>query len=251
MAGVDIDLVVRDICRLRPGVEGVSETVDVYSIVGRFLEHSRIFYFENATAVDEEGTRADADPGYYTGSADWMTRNLDRRIEAVTPVEDPRLREQLRFVLDLALADNRRAWEMHPDGSYTQRTPGDGRVVDTQTVLMSEAEAAASSDQVTRGIPCAFDLPGSGLDIGDGPDRSGADAARPGVGGGAGRRDPGVEAGDDDPDETLPEALLAHPDRWYRPDSGTYAFAVRTPDGDRVYRKTADAAAALVDEYWS
>jgi polyphosphate kinase len=251
MAGVDIDLVVRDICRLRPGVEGVSETVDVYSIVGRFLEHSRIFYFENATAVDEEGTRADADPGYYTGSADWLTRNLDRRIEAVTPVEDPRLREQLRFVLDLALADNRRAWEMHPDGSYTQRTPGDGRVVDTQTVLMSEAEAAASSDQVTRGIPCAFDLPGSGLDIGDGPDRSRADAARPGVGGGAGRRDPGVTAGDDDPDETLPEALLAHPDRWYRPDSGTYAFAVRTPDGDRVYRKTADAAAALVDEYWS
>ena len=250
MAGVDIDLVVRDICRLRPGIEGVSETVDVYSIVGRFLEHSRIFYFENATAVDEEGTRADANPGYYIGSADWMTRNLDRRVEAVTPVEDPALREQLRFVLDLALADNRRAWEMHVDGSYTQRTPGTDRVVDTQAVLMSEAETAAASEQVTRGIPCAFDLPDSGLEIGDDTGRFGPDAANSGPHDEVDRRDPDGAVGDDDPGETLPEALLAAPERWYRPDSETYAFAVRTPDGDRVYRKTADAAAALVEEYW-
>ncbi len=250
MAGVDMDLVVRDICRLRPGIEGVSETVDVYSIVGRFLEHSRVFYFENGTAVDEEGTRADADPRYYIGSADWMTRNLDRRVEAVTPVENPSLREQLRFVLDLALADNRRVWEMHGDGSYTQRTPGDDRAVDTQAVLMSEAETAASSEQVTRGIPCALDLPDSGLGIGDGTGPGRPDGEAPGAGSRAAASDPDGTAGEDT-DGALPETLLANADRWYRPDSETYAFAVRTPDGDRVYRKTADAAAALVEEYWS
>ena len=251
MAGVDIDLVVRDICRLRPGVEGVSETVDVYSIVGRFLEHSRVFYFENGTAVDEEGTRSDAGPEYYIGSADWMTRNLDRRVEAVTPVEDPALRDQLRFVLDLALADNRRVWEMHSDGSYTQRTPGEDRVVDTQTVLMSEAETAASSQQVTRGIPCAFDLPDSGLEVGGRPDPGRTSPEESGSDAGANRSVPDGAVGDDDPAGTVPEILLDNPDRWYHPDSERYAFAVRTPDGGRVYRKTAGAAAALVEEYWS
>jgi polyphosphate kinase len=238
MAGVDIDLVVRDICRLRPGVEGVSERVDVYSIVGRFLEHSRVFYFENGAAVDEEGTQADAEPRYYIGSADWMTRNLDRRVEAVTPVDDPALREQLRFVLDLALADNRRVWEMDSDGSYTQRTPGDDRVIDTQAVLMAEAEAAAGNEQVTRGIPCAFDLPDSGLTIG-GDTSSGSGAATP-----------DASAAASNTNGSLPEALRTNPDRWYRPDSETYAFAVRTPDGGRVYRKTAGAAASLVEQYW-
>ncbi|MFT4948962.1 MAG: polyphosphate kinase [Natronomonas sp.] len=251
MAGVDIDLVVRDICRLRPGIEGVSERVDVYSIVGRFLEHSRVFYFENGTAVDEDGTRADAGPRYYIGSADWMTRNLDRRVEAVTPVDDPALREQLRFILDLALADNRRVWEMDSDGSYTQRTPGDDRVVDTQAVLMAEAEAAADTEQVTRGIPCAFDLPDSGLRLGgdtgpDGSDEGAASASEP-VAPGANGAD---GAAGDDTDGSLPAALRANPDRWYRPDSETYAFAVRTPDGGRVYRKTAGAAASLVEQYW-
>ncbi len=250
MAGVDIDLVVRDICRLRPGVEGVSESVDVYSIVGRFLEHSRVFYFENGTAVDEEGTRSDAGPEYYIGSADWMTRNLDRRVEAVTPVDDPALREQLRFVLDLALADNRRVWEMDSDGSYTQRTPGDDRVVDTQAVLMAEAEAAAGNERVTRGIPCAFDLPDSGLEVGDSTAPGRPDGEGLGAGSRATASDSDGTSGEDT-DEALPKTLLANADRWYRPDSETYAFAVRTPDGDRVYRKTADAAAALVEEYWS
>ena len=85
MAGVEIDLIVRDICRLRPGLEDVSENITVHSIVGRFLEHARIFYFENA-----------GDPDWYIGSADWMTRNLDHRVEAVTPVEATGLRNQLR-----------------------------------------------------------------------------------------------------------------------------------------------------------
>lgn len=110
MAGVDIDLIVRGICRLRPGLETVSENISVYSLVGRFLEHSRIFYFENG-----------GDPKYYLGSADWMTRNLDNRVEAVTPVADPTIRSQLKFNLELVLADNCNLWEMDADGTYVQR----------------------------------------------------------------------------------------------------------------------------------
>ncbi|MFH5797750.1 polyphosphate kinase 1 [Haladaptatus sp. CMAA 1911] len=125
MDGVDIDLVVRDICRLRPGIEGVSETVNVYSVVGRFLEHSRIFYFGN-----------DGDPRYFLGSADWMTRNLDKRVETVAPVTDPALREELSAILETMLADNRNCWEMESDGSYHQRRPGDEPSVATQDVLM-------------------------------------------------------------------------------------------------------------------
>ena len=131
IAGVEIDLIVRDICRLRPGIEGVSENIAVHSIVGRFLEHARIFYFEN-------GGR----PEWYIGSADWMTRNLDYRVEAVTPVEDTRLRRQLRFILEATLRDNRRRWEMHPDGSYEQASPGDEPVRDIQNILMRATERA-------------------------------------------------------------------------------------------------------------
>jgi polyphosphate kinase len=132
MAGVDIDLVVRGICRLRPGLDGVSETVDVYSIVGRFLEHSRIFYFENG-----------GDSEYYVGSADWMTRNLDRRVEAVAPVEDPDLRAELAHVLDVLCADNRKRWVMAKDGRYEQVTPADDEPVrNTHQQLMARARAA-------------------------------------------------------------------------------------------------------------
>jgi len=132
MAGVDVDLVVRDICRLRPGVDGLSESVTVRSIVGRFLEHSRVFYFRNA-----------GEERLYTGSADWMTRNLDSRVEAVVPVEDADLRERLCTVLRLNLRDNRRAWEMHPDGSYTQLRPDGEKTVDTHARLMRGARKAA------------------------------------------------------------------------------------------------------------
>ncbi len=131
MAGVEIDLIVRDICRLRPGIEGLSETVRVHSIVGRFLEHARVFYFENA-----------GDPRWFIGSADWMTRNLDNRVEAVTPVEATALRKQLRFVLEASLSDNRRRWVMHADGSYEQVTPGEDPVRDIQETLMQATDAA-------------------------------------------------------------------------------------------------------------
>jgi polyphosphate kinase len=140
MAGVGVDLIVRDICRLRPGIEGLSDTVDVYSVVGRFLEHSRIFYFENGGS-----------PEYYLGSADWMTRNLDNRVEAVAPVTDPALREQLRFVLEVMRNDNCTCWTMNADGSYDQRTPGDDPEWATQSILMDAARGAHDRDE-DRGL---------------------------------------------------------------------------------------------------
>jgi polyphosphate kinase len=107
-AGIKVDLVVRGICMLRPGVPGLSENIRVRSIVGRFLEHSRVFYFANGG--DEE---------FYIGSADWMARNLKNRIEVVTPLEDPSARAYLKDVLLKAyLNDNVRARELHSDGSY-------------------------------------------------------------------------------------------------------------------------------------
>ncbi len=111
-AGVPIDLIVRGICCLRPGLPGVSDSIRVISIVGRFLEHSRAFYFLNGG--DEE---------VYIGSADWMPRNLDRRIEAVTPIDNPADRQALRDLLLLMWEDNRQAWELRPDGTYVQRRP--------------------------------------------------------------------------------------------------------------------------------
>jgi polyphosphate kinase len=128
-AGVEIDLMVRGICRLRPGLAGRSETVRVISIVGRFLEHARIFYFANAGR-----------PEYFFGSADWMSRNLDYRVEAITPVEEPRLQEELKAILDVQLADNVKAWDMRADGSYIQRTPVDGEEPrNSQELLMQRA----------------------------------------------------------------------------------------------------------------
>ena len=111
-AGVPIELIVRGICCLRPGLPGVSETIRVISIVGRFLEHSRAFYFLNGGQEE-----------VYIGSADWMPRNLERRIEAVTPIEDAGDRQTLRDLLLLMLEDNRQAWDLMPDGSYAQRRP--------------------------------------------------------------------------------------------------------------------------------
>jgi len=105
--GADVDLIVRGICCLRPGVAGLSERIRVRSIVGRFLEHSRIFRF---------GRRGGAD--YYIGSADLMPRNLDQRVEAVVPVTDPALRERIQEIFDMALADDVLAWELMPDASW-------------------------------------------------------------------------------------------------------------------------------------
>jgi polyphosphate kinase len=128
-AGVEMDLIVRGICRLRPGLPGQSETVRVISIVGRFLEHARIFYFGNAKK-----------PEYFFGSADWMSRNLDYRVEAITPVEEPRLQDQLKAILDVQLADNVKAWDMHADGTYVKRSPAPGEVAqNSQEILMQRA----------------------------------------------------------------------------------------------------------------
>ncbi len=114
-AGVNVDLIVRDTCRLRPGIPGISENVRVISIVGRFLEHTRIFHFRNGGA-DE----------YFIGSADCMQRNLESRVEVVAPVDTPELQRELQQILDVQLNDQRSAWDMQPDGTYIQRIPGEG-----------------------------------------------------------------------------------------------------------------------------
>ena len=129
-AGVKVDLIVRDTCRLRPGIPGISENVRVISIVGRFLEHTRIFHFRNGG--NEE---------YFIGSADCMKRNLESRVEVVAPVDTPDLQRELRQILDVQLNDRRSAWDMQPDGSYVQRTPGEGDDPrSSQQMLMDLAE---------------------------------------------------------------------------------------------------------------
>jgi polyphosphate kinase len=127
-AGVRIDLLVRGICCLRPGIPGVSENINVTSIVGRFLEHSRIYWFQNGGEAE-----------VYLGSADVMPRNLDHRVEVVFPVQDPRLVEYLREgVLEVQLTDNVKARRMGSDGSYERVKPGDDEPsVSCQEVLLS------------------------------------------------------------------------------------------------------------------
>ena len=128
-AGVSIDLIIRGMCCLRPGVIGVSENIRVISIIGRFLEHSRIYYFQNG-----------GDATVLIGSADWMARNLDRRVEVITPIDDPDISNDLQEILGIMLADNRQAWDMQPDGSYHQRRPQPGTEAEsTQQILMNMA----------------------------------------------------------------------------------------------------------------
>ena len=123
-AGVRIELIIRGMCCLYPGRKGISESIRVVSIIGRFLEHSRIFWFGNG-----------GNPEVYIGSADWMPRNLDRRVEAVTPVEEPTLREQLERLLQVYLDDNRGAFDMQSSGDFTQRHP-DGTERNSQLQLI-------------------------------------------------------------------------------------------------------------------
>ncbi len=115
--GVPVDLVVRGFCLLRPD-EATASNLRILSVIGRFLEHSRIFYFRN-------GTERETDGEFFIGSADWMHRNLDDRVEVITPVAEPRLRDELWEILQVHLADYRSAWEVQPDGSYRQRRPED------------------------------------------------------------------------------------------------------------------------------
>jgi polyphosphate kinase len=114
-AGVKIDIACRGICSLRPGIPGVSENVRVISVVDRFLEHSRIFYFENG-----------GNPEVYVGSADWMDRNLSRRVEVVFPVEQSDLKQRVIEMLKITLGDNMKARELLPDGKYRRVKPPDG-----------------------------------------------------------------------------------------------------------------------------
>src|SRR5262249_50801175 len=115
-AGVSIDLIVRGFCCLRPGVPKVSASVRIRSIIGRFLEHSRVFHF---AAGPEDPLHGE----FFIGSADWMSRNLSNRVEVVTPVAARTARERLWEILDVLLKDQRQAWRLDPDGSYTHLRP--------------------------------------------------------------------------------------------------------------------------------
>ncbi|MBE9052193.1 polyphosphate kinase 1 [Nostocales cyanobacterium LEGE 11386] len=133
-AGVQIDLIIRGICCLRPQLKDISENIRVLSIIGRFLEHSRIYYFHNNGQEE-----------IYIGSADWMRRNLDRRVEVITPIKDPDIAKDLQEILGIMLADNRQAWELQPDGSYIQRRPcEDCSETNSQKTLMNMALRSTS-----------------------------------------------------------------------------------------------------------
>jgi polyphosphate kinase len=128
-AGVQIDLVIRGMCCLRPGLPTVSENIRVMSIIGRFLEHARIFYFRNNGQEE-----------VFIGSADWMSRNLDRRVEAVVPIDDPDIAKDLQEILGVMLADNRQGWDLQTNGHYVQRQPtSDSIAKGSQQMLMEMA----------------------------------------------------------------------------------------------------------------
>jgi polyphosphate kinase len=127
---VKVDLLVRSMCCLKPGIKGVSDNIKVISIVGRYLEHSRVYYFHNG-----------GEPEIYMGSADLMTRNLDHRVEVVFPVENPSHIQHLREkVLGAYLRDNSRARIMQPDGTYSRLNPADNEErLDVQAWFMNQA----------------------------------------------------------------------------------------------------------------
>jgi polyphosphate kinase len=137
-AGVEVDLIVRGICCVRPGIEGLSEGIRVTSVVGRFLEHSRIFWFRNGG--EEE---------VYLGSADLMFRNLDRRVEVLFPVRDPALVRQLRDeILETYLRDNVRARSMREDGGYERVVPHDGEPpLDSQAALLAGGASGSRQEE--------------------------------------------------------------------------------------------------------
>ncbi len=142
--GVEIDLIVRGFCALRPGVSGMSDRIRVISVIGRFLEHSRIFYFRNGAENPTQGE-------FYIGSADWMYRNLLARVEAVVPIERQPLKDRLWDILQIMLRDRRQAWDMQSDGTYIQRTPEiNDSHPGTHVWLMQQARATALSREELR-----------------------------------------------------------------------------------------------------
>lgn len=128
-AGVHVDLIVRGFCSLRPGVPGLSDHIRVISIIGRFLEHSRIFYFQN-------GKQKSIDGEFYIGSADWMHRNLHARLEVIVPLLDRKIKRRCWEILNASLSDQRQTWEMDSDGVYTQRSSDDTEEAGVQERLM-------------------------------------------------------------------------------------------------------------------
>ncbi len=135
-AGVKIDLIIRGVCALRPGVPGVSENIAVRSIVGRFLEHSRVFYFENGGESE-----------LFCASADWMERNFFRRVEVAFPIRTPELAERILRDLDACLKDNCQAWKLLPDGRYERLSPGANKAFNAQSELLAVYAAGALAAQ--------------------------------------------------------------------------------------------------------
>jgi len=143
-AGVPIDLVVRGFCTLVPGVPGLSETINVYSVIGRYLEHSRLFYFRNGAEDPMEGQ-------FFLGSADWMYRNLHTRVEVVAPIDDRGVREKLWEILQTTLTDTRQVWEMKADGRYERRVIGENSIgVQNRLMQLAKLRAQAPQEGVTR-----------------------------------------------------------------------------------------------------
>lgn len=139
-AGVKIELIVRDTCRLRPGIAGLSDNIRVIGIVGRFLEHARIYYFHNGG--EEE---------YYIGSADLMKRNLESRVEVVVKVTAPEIKKELKAFLDTQLGDQRSAWDMQSDGKYIQRVPSGQDILGCQEILIEKAKQRGDVTVVNSG----------------------------------------------------------------------------------------------------
>jgi len=139
-AGVKIDLIVRGVCRLLPQKKDLSENIRVHSIIGRFLEHSRCYYFYN------QGNEC-----YYVGSADWMHRNLDARVELLAPIEHPALKKYLKFILEVNINDNQQRWVMKPNGKYKRIKPKQGQNPrNTHEILMYHAKA--NLDPIPRAV---------------------------------------------------------------------------------------------------
>ncbi len=141
VAGVKVDLIIRDTCRLRPGIKGLSENVTVISIVGRFLEHSRVFYFWNNGAEE-----------YLIGSADLMKRNLESRVEVVTPINRKSLQNELRLILDTLLNDDVDAWEMQPDGTYIKRICKSPESIGCQHQLIEYAQTRLKTKRSKKSV---------------------------------------------------------------------------------------------------
>ncbi|MBE5937155.1 MAG: RNA degradosome polyphosphate kinase [Lachnospiraceae bacterium] len=145
-AGVKIDLIIRGICCLKVGIPGISDNITVHSIVGNFLEHSRIFYFYNDGYED-----------IYMGSADWMPRNLDKRVEILFPIEDQSLKDRIKHILDIQLADNIKTRIKQPDSSYILLTPGEDEPLNSQDYFCKEALEATKRHRQSRNTSRTFE----------------------------------------------------------------------------------------------